>query len=109
MQRTFTKVIDFPTKSPPPAASSNRDTADLEKVSNAIIIAARGDRRVQVRVCLDTLEQTEKDLTILQNAVEKALTHVRSGRRRRDDTALAAVRQLLMAVNKMINARGNRS
>ena len=114
MQKTTTTVIDFPQKalglsnkiSTPHHSLPRRQDDEQKGVDTADAVAfTTCSARVQVRMQLNSLVQTEKDLLILQAAVEKSLTHIRAGRRRHDDTALGAVRQLLTDTNKILNVR----
>lgn len=61
-------------------------------------------RRVQMRVQLDDLVKLERDLSILQGAIERSLTLVRSAKRLGDPAAAEGIRVHLERANRMLNA-----
>lgn len=69
----------------------------------SIIAEAVGSSRVQLRLPLSTLEQTERDLVLLETAVKESLATVRRSMRSKDVGALLAVRSVLEHTNRRLN------
>lgn len=65
--------------------------------------AKAAEGRVQVRLTLDTLEQADRDLHILADAIALASETVRRALKTRDALALGAVRAALEVTNKRLN------
>ena len=96
-----TTVIAFPSKN----ETHPDEVAGPSQPSFDIVAAAISPVRAQIRVPLNTLDEAELGLVVLQAAVEKSLAQIARVRRSRDEAALVTVRALLEQANRRINSK----